>query len=460
MHIKDYHNIYFIGIGGIGMSAIARYFNELGKQVSGYDKTSTALTKKLESECIDIHYEDNVDLIVDGIDLVIYTPAIPQKHKELNWLRSKGYRVIKRAEALGMISRDTKAIAVAGTHGKTSTSSLITHILTYGNVRFSAFLGGILRGVESNYINHGYEWVVLEADEYDRSFHHLNPEVAVLLSMDPDHLDIYGDHETMQKGFWKFVEKINPGGTLIYKVNLEKDFPAGWKEILEVKDIMWISFGIEEGDARAKKISVKDGFFVFDYCHGDLIIDGIKTSLPGDHNIENAVAALTAARKTGIDEKVILESLSSFPGILRRFERLYSDEDVVYIDDYAHHPTELNAAISAARKMYPEKKITGIFQPHLFSRTKDFADGFAESLDALDEVVLLPIYPARELPMEGVTSEMIVERMKNKKVKVVNDIALIDELKSRSVEIIMTLGAGDIDLQRNKIIDWLTNRDK
>jgi UDP-N-acetylmuramate--alanine ligase len=456
--LKSVHNIYFIGIGGIGMSAIARYLHSMGKSVSGYDKTSTSLTKKLESEGIDIHYDDDVNLIDASVELVIYTPAIPGSHKELTWFRANGYPVIKRAQALGMISRDSKAIAVAGTHGKTSTSSMVTQLLTYGDIAFSAFVGGIILDVESNYVYHGNEWVVLEADEYDRSFLQLNPEIAILISMDADHLDIYDDVSTMHEGFWHFVEKINPGGFLIFQSNLEQYFPEGWKGYLESHKVTTIPYGLKEGAAQGKNVRVENGQWVMDYSWKDHRLDALILPMPGHHNAENATAAITAALITGVQESAIRMAYGSFSGIHRRFEKLYDDGKVIYIDDYAHHPTELKAAISAARTMYPAKRLTGIFQPHLFTRTRDFVEGFAEALDTLDEVILMDIYPARELPIEGVTTEIILRIMKNKNAWYIKDEEVIDQLMKIKPEVIITLGAGDIDLLRDKIVKELKER--
>lgn len=453
-------HIYFIGIGGIGMSAIARYLNNIGKCITGYDKTSTQLTKKLVSEGIDIHYIDDPQLISEDVELVIYTPAIPDDHKELQFLRKQGIPVIKRAQALGMISRESKAIAVAGTHGKTSTCSLLTQLLKFGKCNFSAFVGGIILDDDSNYISRGNEWVVLEADEYDRSFLHLNPEIAILLSMDPDHLDIYDDHETMKKGFWEFIMRINPGGQLFYAHRLESFFPEGWKEKLIDKSISYSSFGIDEGDIQAQEVIALDGNFMIDYHGKEKVIEQLKLPMPGYHNVENAIAAISASLELGIEEAQIIEAMKVFGGVQRRFEKLYDDGNRIYVDDYAHHPTELMASISAAKKLYPNKKLTGIFQPHLFSRTKDFAEGFGLALDMLDECILMEIYPARELPIPGVTSKLIMKYMNSDHVVSVKDEEVMDRLKDRDIEVLMTLGAGDIDLLRNKIKEWLERTGK
>jgi UDP-N-acetylmuramate--alanine ligase len=458
--IKSFHNIYFIGIGGIGMSAIARFLHSIGVNVYGYDKTATHLTDNLQNEGIPIVFEDELDNIPGNVDLVIYTPAIPKSNRQLNWFKESEIPVIKRAEALGWISRSARTIAVAGTHGKTTTSSIIAQILKNADVSFSAFLGGISYGLGSNYLNHGDEWVVVEADEYDRSFLHLSPDIAVLLSMDADHLDIYGDHEIMKDGFWAFILKIKDGGKLIFKHSLESNFPNAWQEILSKRGISWISFGTEDADVIINNIHVEDERFLFDYIGKDLSKEGIKCRLPGKHNIENATAALITGSLLGIGMATMANSLETFPGVFRRFERMYSGNSLVYIDDYAHHPTELNAAINAARELYPNKTLLGIFQPHLYSRTMDFADGFAEALSKLDYLIMMEIYPAREEPIEGVSSEMILSKVLiEKKELIIENDKIIERLREFTEGVILTLGAGDIDLLRNQIIKMLKEND-
>lgn len=437
MKLKDIKKVYFVGIGGIGMSAIARYFNEMGAQVWGYDKTETVLTKKLVEEGMNIHYDENVDGIPRGIDLVVYTPAVPSTHAELVYFRERDYPVKKRAEVLGIISKGKKTIAIAGTHGKTSTSTITTHVLRVGGVDCSAFLGGIAHNYGSNFIYGESDWVVIEADEFDRSFLWLSPDIATIMSLDADHLDIYGDLEQMMEtGFRAFVKNLKPNGQLLI-INRERAQFADFENVQ--------SFGIEEGDVKATNIQVKNGFFVFDYESEKITIRDIQFSLPGRHNIENALAAITIAVSLGVKPAKIKEALKSFRGIKRRFDRVFVSDEVVYIDDYAHHPSELKAAINAARELYPGKKLTGIFQPHLFSRTQDFSAGFAEALDGLDEVLLLEIYPARELPIPGVTSDLILRQMKNKNKQLCQMDAVVDELKHRELQVVLTLGAGDID---------------
>ncbi len=442
MDFKSIKRLYFLGIGGIGMSAIARYFNGLGKEVYGYDRTSTELTRKLESEGMIIHYEEDIAQIPEGIDLVVLTPAVPKAHQELNWFIENDYIIKKRAEVLGIISRNRKTVAVAGTHGKTTTSSIVAHMLRVGGVDCSAFLGGIATNFNSNFVEGKSDWVVVEADEYDRSFLQLSPDIALILSMDADHLDIYGDESSIhESGFKAFAKKLKPGGELLVFEQFAEHF----------EDEAIISFGIEKGDFQALNIRVVNGYFVFDVNTPKGELKALKFGLPGRHNVLNALSAIAVAQKLGLKEVDIRKALLEFAGIKRRFEFLVRRKNCVYIDDYAHHPTELYAAINAAKELYPTKKITGVFQPHLYSRTRDFVDGFAKALDGLDEVILMDIYPARELPIEGVTSELIFKKMtSNNKVLVTKD-NLMEHIEGREFEVLMTLGAGDIDLFRNPI---------
>ena len=435
MNLNDIHKIYFIGVGGIGMSALARYFNGLGCEVLGYDKTETVLTKKLVQEGIIIHYEDDLKYIPEQVDLVIYTPAVPADHKELNYFKANGFPVKKRAEVLGMISRNRQTIGIAGTHGKTTTSSILTHILKVGGIDCTAFLGGIAQNFESNFVAGESNWVVIEADEYDRSFLQLTPDYSVILSMDADHLDIYGSEDYMHEGFTQFAEKLKPEGKVFLRSGLE----------LKRNNVVIDSFGVEGGTYRSKNLRVENGYFVFDIESPIENIENIVFTLPGRHNVENATAAISVAQQLGIKGEAIIKALASFKGIKRRFEIIYRDDYITYIDDYAHHPTELSAAIEAARTLFPERKITGIFQPHLYSRTRDFVDGFAEALDRLDEIILLDIYPARELPIEGITSRVIFDKMKNPNKKMVIKSMVLDHLKAIEYEVLLTLGAGDID---------------
>lgn len=447
INFENIRRVYFIGIGGIGMSAIARYFNSRGIEVFGYDKTLTELTKKLENEGINIHYEDDVLQIPEGIDLVIYTPAIPSSHSELNYFFENDFPVFKRAAVLGIISRAKKVIGIAGTHGKTTTSTITTHLLKEGNVDISAFLGGIALNFESNFVGGDSDYVVVEADEFDRSFLHLHPGVAAIMSMDADHLDIYGNVEEMHKAFNQYVSQVQEGGLVLYKhcLPLNPQVKSGVKVH---------TFGIEEGDFQANNLRVENGFFEFDLESPIENITNLKFTLPGKHNIENAIVAIATAQFLEVSANDIRKGLSNFKGIKRRFEFIIRERNKVLIDDYAHHPTELTAAINATRTLYPNKKITGVFQPHLYSRTKDFADDFAKALSELDEIVLLDIYPARELPIKNVTSQIILDKIDNSNKKIISKQELLKYYPDKDSEVILILGAGDID----KVVEVL--RDK
>ena len=448
MKLQDLKRIYFVGIGGIGMSALARFFRNHGIEIFGYDKTKTTLTEALEKEGCQIHYEDKVALIPQGIDLVVYTPAIPKDHSELAYFRRNFYPVQKRAAILGAISKQKKCIAMAGTHGKTTTSSMISFVLRHGGVDCSAFLGGIVKNYTSNFVFGKSEWIVVEADEYDRSFLHLDPEIAIVSSVDPDHLDIYQQKDLMIEGFRAFVQKINDGGSLLISNGIDQDLKSSAQEE---------RYGIEDGAYAAKEIRVEDGAFVFDAHYPEGVIKEVRVQMAGRHNIENAMAAIAVAKKLGIEDLKIKSAFAEFKGIQRRFDIRYQDQQRVYIDDYAHHPSELKAAIGAAKELYPGKKITGIFQPHLYSRTRDFADGFASALDELDAVIMLPIYPARELPIPGVESELIVSKMNNEHKVLKEKEELITYLKAIDFEILLTLGAGDIDVFVPQIEELLSN---
>lgn len=453
------NKIYFIGIGGIGMSAIARYMLSQGKEVYGYDKTETTLTKKLVDEGMKIHYTDDVNLIPKGIDLAVYTPAIPEGHLELNYFINNGYDVIKRAEMLGRLSKVKKTIAIAGTHGKTSTSATTAHLLKYGKVDISAFIGGIMSNYNSNYIEGSGDWIVVEADEYDRSFLHLSPDIIAIMSMDADHLDIYGDHNVMIEGFEDFIKTIKQDGTLIIKEEMLADFSEAVIVVLAERNVDVVLFGIETAtEVSAENIRVQEGKFFFDYESENGSINGLQTNLAGRHNIENAIVAITIASILGVGGEVVREGLQSFKGIKRRFEMIYEDDKLTYIDDYAHHPTELRAVIGAAKELFHGKKITGVFQPHLFSRTRDFVDEFAKALDMLDEVLLMDIYPAREEPIEGITSKIIFDKMKAENKTLVTKEILMDKLGNKELEVLMTLGAGDIDTFVNKIDELLISK--
>lgn len=440
MKVKDLRKVYFIGIGGIGMSAVARYFNSLGIEIFGYDKTKTSLTENLTKQGMKIHYKEDLNLIPKDIDMVVYTPAIPTDHIELKYLLTKQIPVLKRAEVLGRISTEKKTIAVAGTHGKTSTSTILSHLLKTGGIDCTSFLGGIANNYNSNYLEGNGDWIVVEADEYDRSFLHLSPDIAVILSTDADHLDIYGDHESMmESGFLAFAKKIVSGGSLLLNSKVKLALESLSKITVE-------RYGLNEGNFQAREIRVVDEMFEFDYESEEKQIKDLRFTLPGQHNVENATAAISIALKLGVTEASIREGLLSFKGIKRRFDIAYKKNGAALIDDYAHHPTELNAAIHAARQLFPGKRICGVFQPHLFSRTKDFADGFANSLDKLDEIILLPIYPAREKPIEGIDSHFLLKKMKSENKCVIEKSGLLRKLNEIEFEILLILGAGDIDV--------------
>ena len=456
MNIEDYKNIYFVGIGGIGMSAIARYFKAIGKNVSGYDRTQTILTGELEKEGIDIIFKDGVDRIPKiylnkNETLVVYTPAIPSNHDQLSFFKKEGFLLMKRAQVLGFLSDPLNGIGIAGTHGKTTVSSLTAHIFKTSALDCNAFLGGISRNYNTNLLlSKTSPWVVLEADEFDRSFLQLHPQVAVVTSMDADHLDIYGEKEELEKTFQDYVRQIKKDGHLVYKKGLD----------LAPPDINLYSYSLgEEADFYARNLKLIQGFYQFDLVHPKGCIEGLKLSYPGRINVENAIAACAVALICGVSHEELRTALNNFMGVRRRFDYRIKHENLVFIDDYAHHPKELWESISSVKAIYPDKKITGIFQPHLYTRTRDFADGFAESLDLLDELILLDIYPARELPIEGVDSNLILSKMKNKG-RICSKDELIDQIKQSKIEVLLTLGAGDIDKLVEPIEQVLNQRIK
>lgn len=431
--------VYFLGIGGIGMSALARYFKHLGARVSGYDKTITPLTKQLQQEGIEVHYDDDISKADLKADFVIYTPAIPKNHKELNYLKSNGYHLLKRSEVLGKITEGKFTICVAGTHGKTTTSAMIAHILRDSGVGCNAFLGGIASNYDTNFWAADNDVCVAEADEYDRSFLQLSPNISIITAMDPDHLDIYGTEENMQDAFLEFAAKIEKGGLLILKNDVKRlsEFNAESKVLY--------SLNSTDSNAFASDMQIHNGSYSYSVNMPGAIIENVVLNMGGLHNVENSIAAIIAVKQMGLSDDAIRKSLASFRGVKRRFEYILKENDMVMIDDYAHHPEELRALIEGAKNLFPGKKCTVIFQPHLFSRTRDLADGFAEVLDIADEVVLLPIYPARELPIEGVSSEMILEKMKLVNKRILEKTALLGFLKNYEAEMLITAGAGDID---------------
>lgn len=442
MNFNDIKRIYFIGIGGIGMSALARYFKLHGAEVHGYDRSETELTRALVAEGMHVHYDDDVRFIPEAVDLVVFTPAVPKDHAELNWFLEHNYPVKKRAEVLGIISKAKRCVAIAGTHGKTTTSTMTAHLMRACGIDATAFVGGISLNLGSNFAEGSGDWVVVEADEYDRSFLHLHPEVAVLNSLDPDHLDIYGTPEAVVESYKQFVRQIKPGGTLIYRHGLPIGDVAA--ELLASGRKVF-TFGIDEGYYEAYNVHVQDGQMAFGLKSSIVNWNDLRLNYPGRHNVLNATAAIAATFAAGGFMPELPVALAAFKGVKRRFEYIVRTPERVYIDDYAHHPAELEAVIGAAQMLYPDRKVTGIFQPHLFTRTRDFATEFAAALDGLDECILLDIYPARELPIPGVDSAMIAGLMKNKNVTLTNKSDLINILKNRNLEVLMTMGAGDID---------------
>jgi UDP-N-acetylmuramate--alanine ligase len=434
MNLNQIHNVYFIGIGGIGMSALARYFQFLGKNVAGYDKTETQLTQELQGNGIKIHFEDSIALIDERFKntqntLVVITPAVPKNHSEWNFFLDNGFTVKKRAEVLGIITKDTFCFAVAGTHGKTTTSSILGHILYESGVDVTAFLGGIVEGYDSNLIGTGKTVTVVEADEFDRSFLHLHPDLSCITSMDADHLDIYGDVAAIEASFKEFANKV-PSDNLF----IVKGLPLEGNTIA-------VNVG---ADYVAQNIRIANGFYVFDVKTATELIENVKFGLPGHHNLTNALLAFAMAKSYGVENEKISNALTTFKGVRRRFSFQIRTDKLVYIDDYAHHPTEINAVHQAVRELYPNKKIIACFQPHLFSRTKDFVDGFAESLSQFDELLLLEIYPARELPIEGVNATWLLDKITCKKKQLVTKEKLLTYFKNSDSDVYITIGAGDI----------------
>jgi UDP-N-acetylmuramate--alanine ligase len=445
--INKISSVYFLGIGGIGMSALARYFNEKAVKVSGYDKTETALTIKLVAEGIDIHFTDDVSLIDKNAGVVVYTPAVPASHSELNFYKDNNYTLLKRSDVLGLLTEKSFNICVAGTHGKTTTSAMVAHILKDSGFGCNAFLGGIAANYDTNYLSSINNVSVAEADEYDRSFLKLSPDVAIITAMDADHLDIYGTEENMQDAFVEFTTKIKENGCLIVKHGLKR------MDDFKVKDICTYSFSDKNANIHIDNLVINNGAYQFDVVNNFWRVNDVILNMGGLHNIENIIAAIGVAKYLKIDEDKIKAAVYSFAGVKRRFEYVVKTEKFIFIDDYAHHPEELRALIEGAKNLFPSKKCTVIFQPHLFSRTKDLADGFAEVLSMADETILLPIYPARELPMEGVTSELIASKMEKGNVRILDKNELLEYLQSLKVlpsegfreALVITAGAGDID---------------
>jgi len=448
MNILNYKLYYFLGIGGIGMSALARFFNHYKKTVYGYDKTQTNLTDQLQVEEIFCHFEENETLLKKILDkftkeeiLIVYTPAVSKEHIEYQYLLNNDYTILKRAQVLGEISKQFKTIAIAGTHGKTTTTTLVTHLLKSAGINCFSFMGGISKNYNTNLllgdVNDKNSYMVVEADEYDRSFLTLHPQIAVITSVDADHLDIYGDENHVKEGYTLFSKQVTENGILIVKKNVDNDLTLTAKRLIYSLNL--------DTEYCAQNITIQNAQFFYDIQSPIENINIVTLGLPGLHNVENSIAAVAIAQSLGIKGDVIKNALRSFSGVKRRFDYRVKTDDLVFIDDYAHHPEELKATIDSVKKLYPTKKVTGIFQPHLFSRTRDFADAFAVSLDLLDECILLDIYPAREKPIEGITSQMLIGKMKSKNKKVLSKNATVEYLKINRPEVLLTMGAGDID---------------
>jgi UDP-N-acetylmuramate--alanine ligase len=445
VNIKTLKNIYFLGIGGIGMSAIARWFIANGYTLTGYDKTATPLTDALQAEGVPVHFSDDVALIPAEFlanpaeTLIVYTPAIPKDHQEFNYLKDNGFTLMKRSQVLGLLTQNFFTIAVAGTHGKTTTSSMVAHILKQAGKNVTAFLGGITQNYGTNFlINEGSENVicVVEADEFDRSFLTLFPDLTIVTSTDADHLDIYGDHSKLMESFQLFVSQIKEGGKLYQYQGIQlQDFTKNQSQV----------FGLDTGDFKADNLRIENAEMIFDIVHPDGIIKDCSLLTPGFHNVTNSIAAAAVALQVGVSPESVREGICTFRGVKRRFEYHIRSEKVVYIDDYAHHPTEIEAFLSSVKALYPNRKLTVVFQPHLFSRTNDFQEGFAKSLELADDLILLDIYPARELPMAGVTSSVIFDKVNLAEKILCTKAEVLDLVKIKQPELLVTVGAGDID---------------
>jgi UDP-N-acetylmuramate--alanine ligase len=437
--LKNISVIYFIGIGGIGMSALARYFKAQGKTVSGYDKTETALTKQLVAEGIPVHYDENLNKAPKDVEVVVYTPAVPANHKELAYYRENNYHLLKRSEVLGLITNSSFNICVAGTHGKTTISTMIAHILRHSGYGCNAFLGGVSVNYDTNFWSSPNNVCVVEADEYDRSFLRLSPDVAVITAMDADHLDIYGTEKAMEDAFIEFSGKVKPDGLLLSKFGLKRGSE------LKATNHKTYSLQNDSADIHGANVRITNGSYEYDVMMEDSMLDDVKLSMGGMHNVENSIAAIAVARQLNIRWDKIKLAVEEFKGVRRRFEYIIRNKDIVFIDDYAHHPEELRALITGAKALYSGKRCTVVFQPHLYTRTRDLAPEFAKVLDLAHEVILLPIYPARELPVPGVSSNMILDRMYSDDKHLMTNEELLNWIKTHEVELFITAGAGDID---------------
>lgn len=457
--MDNYDIIYFLGIGGIGMSNLARYFMMKNKIVMGYDKTKTPLTEALSSEGAKIHYDEDLDFVNQLLPnknktLVIFTPAIPNQNKEKLFFESQGFIMKKRAQVLGMITKNTKALCCAGTHGKTTTSSMVAHIFMTSQYKCNAFLGGILKNNGTNLIlSQQSEYTVIEADEYDRSFHWLHPYMALITSVTPDHLDIYGTKEAYLDSFKHFISLINSNGCLVIHNNALRDLKCN------IDNVKTYSYGLNEGDFHAKNIKIGNGELIFDFVTPSSVIKEIKLGVPIKINIENAIGSMAIGWLNDIEPKDLKTAMETFQGANRRFDFKIKQENLIYIDDYAHHPEELDESISSVKALYPDKKVVGIFQPHLYSRTKDFAKEFASALSLLDSLILMDIYPAREEPIEGVNSEMLMKYI-TCPVSIKNHDEIVDwiDLNKEDLEVVLTLGAGDIDKLVEPLTEILKNK--
>ena len=444
MELKDIKSVYFIGAGGIGMSAIARYFLGKGLVVAGYDKTATPLTRQLEKEGMSIHYEENIDLIPDGCKdktscLVVYTPAIPAEHKELCFFQENNFEIEKRAQVLGTLTRAHKGLCVAGTHGKTTTSTMCAHLLHQSHVDCNAFLGGISKNYGTNYILSKSDYVVIEADEFDRSFHWLRPWISVITATDPDHLDIYGTKEAYLESFRHYSSLIQPGGALIIHKNLEM------KDELQ-EGVERYEYSLDEGDFHAENIIIENGEITFDFVSPIENVKNVRLGQPVPINIENGVAAMAMAQLAGCTADELRQAMETYSGVERRFDFKIKTDKLVFLSDYAQHPQEIFQSARSIRELYRDKKITAIFQPHLYTRTRDFYKDFASSLSLLDEVVLCDIYPAREKPIEGVTSKLIYDNLREGvEKKMIKKEEVLDFVKSKDFQVLIVLGAGDLD---------------
>ncbi|MEO9964857.1 MAG: UDP-N-acetylmuramate--L-alanine ligase [Reichenbachiella sp.] len=447
MNLENLHSVYFLGIGGIGMSALARWFHANGFDVSGYDKTSTTLTDQLVAEGISIHFDDNESLISDKIkadhkgSLIVYTPAVPTKLGEYQFFVKEGFEILKRSQVLGMLTESKYTIAVAGTHGKTTTSSMVAHLLKSAGIDCSAFVGGIMTNYNSNLlIGINNDVMVVEADEFDRSFLTLSPDVAIITATDADHLDIYGSKDSLKDSFNEFIKNIKANGSLFIEEKVADELELNPNNNIKVS-----TYGLNAGDVKAQNLTINNAKFEFSYHADSTAVNGFELAMPGFHNVSNALAAIASVKGLISDSDHWVKGINSYQGVKRRFEYIINREDLVYIDDYAHHPEEIKALLESVRALYPNKSVTAIFQPHLFSRTRDFMDGFAESLSLADKVVLLDIYPAREQPIPGITSAAIEKKMTNGQTRSYVKDDVLQYFDDHQPEVLLTIGAGNID---------------